>query len=89
VQCIYGNAHHPEILTELHTPVEYHNSKPAFYTEAKLKLPLRVQPRHHLMLRVKHVNVRLKSGKKDKPTETEVGIGIFPYPQIVHLILTH
>ena len=47
------------------TAVNYHSEKPFFHEEFKIRLPTKLSPKHHVLIKMNHINVKSKA-KKDK-----------------------
>ncbi len=59
-----------------HTAVFYHQKRPHFYDEFKLRLPPKLTPKHHLLFTIKHMNFQQK--KQDQNPEVIVGYAALP-----------
>lgn len=53
----------------MHTNVLYHNTNPIWYDEIKIKLPVHITAKHHLLFTLKHISV---DGSRKKPSNVSV-----------------
>ena len=63
---IYGKSCNQKFSETAISVVTYHNKKPQFYDEFKIKLPPILQPTHHLLFTVKHVTISKKNSIPDE-----------------------
>ncbi|KAL6054781.1 dedicator of cytokinesis protein 7 isoform X5 [Balamuthia mandrillaris] len=73
---VYGTSHRPRFMDNSLSPCTYHNKKPVFYNEVKLKLPSVLTPNMHLFFTFYHIGVRPKN-----TTQTPCGYAILPLLQ--------
>uniref|UniRef100_A0A3Q3MR76 Dedicator of cytokinesis 8 n=1 Tax=Labrus bergylta TaxID=56723 RepID=A0A3Q3MR76_9LABR len=73
---IFGKSNGPEFLSEVYTPVTYHNKSPDFYEEVKLALPARLTERHHLLFTFYHISCQQKQNQSS--CETLIGYSWLP-----------
>ncbi|KAJ6669596.1 hypothetical protein lerEdw1_000145 [Lerista edwardsae] len=59
---IFGKSTGPEFVSEVYTPVTYHNKSPDFYEEVKIKLPAKLTEKHHLLFTFYHISCQPKQG---------------------------
>ncbi|XP_074525840.1 dedicator of cytokinesis protein 8 [Halichoeres trimaculatus] len=74
---IFGKSNGPEFLSEVYTPVTYHNKSPDFYEEVKLALPARLTERHHLLFTFYHISCQQKQNQSGS-CETLIGYSWLP-----------
>ncbi|XP_056319423.1 dedicator of cytokinesis protein 8 isoform X1 [Danio aesculapii] len=60
---IFGKSSGPEFLSEVYTPVTYHNRSPDFYDEIKILLPARLTDKHHLLFTFFHISCQQKQNQ--------------------------
>ncbi|XP_035235838.1 dedicator of cytokinesis protein 8 isoform X2 [Anguilla anguilla] len=60
---IFGKSSGPEFLSEVYTPVTYHNKSPDFYEEVKIRLPAKLTDRHHLLFTFYHISCQSKQNQ--------------------------
>lgn len=70
----YGDSSQPTFAREARTEVHYHAKKPVFHTEFKLRLPLVITDRHHLLFTVLHVPF----DSKKKGADEVIGFAVVP-----------
>lgn len=58
--------------------VSYHNKKPKFLDEVKVKLPALITHKHHILFTFFHVQCLTKKAKKDEKAEILVGHAFVP-----------
>ncbi|XP_034548107.1 dedicator of cytokinesis protein 8 isoform X1 [Notolabrus celidotus] len=73
---IFGKSNGPEFLSEVYTPVTYHNKSPDFYEEVKLAVPARLTERHHLLFTFYHISCQQKQNQSC--CETLIGYSWLP-----------
>ncbi|XP_060894763.1 dedicator of cytokinesis protein 8 isoform X1 [Labrus mixtus] len=73
---IFGKSNGPEFLSEVYTPVTYHNKSPDFHEEVKLALPARLTERHHLLFTFYHISCQQKQNQSS--CETLIGYSWLP-----------
>jgi hypothetical protein len=69
-----GDSSQTTFVREVRTEVHYHAKKPAFHSEFKLRLPLQVTDRHHLVFTVSHVPF----DSKKKAADEVIGLAVVP-----------
>ncbi|XP_062854998.1 dedicator of cytokinesis protein 8 [Trichomycterus rosablanca] len=74
---IFGKSSGPEFLSEIYTPVTYHNKSPDFYEEVKIRLPARLTERHHLLFSFFHISCQQKQNQSGN-VETLIGYTWLP-----------
>uniref|UniRef100_A0A3Q2PRN9 Dedicator of cytokinesis 8 n=1 Tax=Fundulus heteroclitus TaxID=8078 RepID=A0A3Q2PRN9_FUNHE len=74
---IFGKSSGPELLSEVYTPITYHNKSPDFYEEVKLSLPARLTERHHLLFTFYHISCQQKQNQSGN-CETLIGYSWLP-----------
>uniref|UniRef100_A0A3B4DSA7 Dedicator of cytokinesis 8 n=1 Tax=Pygocentrus nattereri TaxID=42514 RepID=A0A3B4DSA7_PYGNA len=74
---IFGKASGPEFVSEICTPVTYHNRSPDFYEEVKIRLPARLTERHHLLFSFFHISCQQKQNQSGS-VETLIGYSWLP-----------
>ncbi|MCI4380885.1 hypothetical protein PGIGA_G00245190 [Pangasianodon gigas] len=74
---IFGKSSGPEFLSEIYTPVTYHNKSPDFYEEVKIRLPARLTERHHLLFSFFHISCQQKQNQSGS-VETLIGYSWLP-----------
>ncbi|KAL7828401.1 hypothetical protein SRHO_G00320350 [Serrasalmus rhombeus] len=74
---IFGKASGPEFVSEICTPVTYHNRSPDFYEEVKIRLPARLTERHHLLFSFFHISCQQKQNQSGS-LETLIGYSWLP-----------
>jgi hypothetical protein len=57
---IFGKSSSPELERHARTAVTYHNRSPCFYDEFKLKVPAKLEHKHHLFFTFYHVSCQRK-----------------------------
>lgn len=61
------------------TNVLYHNTNPIWYDEIKIRLPVHITPKHHLLFTFKHISVDGSRKKQSNISiETIVGYSWLP-----------
>ncbi|XP_065674534.1 dedicator of cytokinesis protein 7 isoform X2 [Hydra vulgaris] len=73
---IYGKSCGKEFVSECYTPIVYHNKYPFFYEEVKVKLPMNLDDRHHLLFTFYHIS--FKSDTNGSLEATPVGFTWVP-----------
>uniref|UniRef100_A0A669EHN1 Dedicator of cytokinesis 8 n=1 Tax=Oreochromis niloticus TaxID=8128 RepID=A0A669EHN1_ORENI len=81
---IFGKSSGPEFLSEVYTPVTYHNKSPDFYEELKIALPARLTERHHLLFTFFHISCQQKQNQSGS-CETLIGYSWLPILNIDRL----
>uniref|UniRef100_A0AAX7VL64 Dedicator of cytokinesis 8 n=1 Tax=Astatotilapia calliptera TaxID=8154 RepID=A0AAX7VL64_ASTCA len=81
---IFGKSSGPEFLSEVYTPVTYHNKSPDFYEEVKIALPARLTERHHLLFTFFHISCQQKQNQSGS-CETLIGYSWLPILNIDRL----
>ncbi|XP_036434251.1 dedicator of cytokinesis protein 8 isoform X2 [Colossoma macropomum] len=74
---IFGKSSGPEFVSEIYTPVTYHNRSPDFYEEVKIRLPARLTERHHLLFSFFHISCQQKQNQSGS-VETLIGYSWLP-----------
>lgn len=74
---IFGKSSGPDFLSELYTPVTYHNKSPDFYEEVKIRLPARLTERHHLLFSFFHISCQQKQNQSGN-VESLIGYSWLP-----------
>ncbi|KAL6458828.1 hypothetical protein MHYP_G00323000 [Metynnis hypsauchen] len=74
---IFGKSSGPEFVSEIYTPVTYHNRTPDFYEEVKIRLPARLTERHHLLFSFFHISCQQKQNQSGS-VETLIGYSWLP-----------
>ncbi|XP_050528941.1 dedicator of cytokinesis protein 9 isoform X2 [Daktulosphaira vitifoliae] len=72
INCIYGS--YGQLLDSAFTSVLYHNTNPSWYNEIKIKLPVYITNKHHLLFTFKHISVD-RSRKKQATITVETVVG--------------
>ena len=75
---IYGKSSCPQFTREVFTAVTYHNKKPDFYEEVKIKLPSNLRDNHHLLFTFYHITCKDKGGGAAEKVATPVGYTWIP-----------
>ncbi|XP_067121236.1 dedicator of cytokinesis protein 9 isoform X3 [Centruroides vittatus] len=80
LQCIYGRPGELPLVSCAFTAVTHHSTCPDFYEEVKIRLPLYLQDKHHLLFTFYHVSCHLPKAakKKEGPIETIIGYSWLP-----------
>ncbi|XP_026816048.1 dedicator of cytokinesis protein 9 isoform X1 [Rhopalosiphum maidis] len=77
IKCIYGT--HGQLLSSMCTNVLYHSTNPIWYDEIKIRLPVHITPKHHLLFTFKHISVDGSRKKQSNiSVETIVGYSWLP-----------
>jgi hypothetical protein len=71
----YGDSSQSTLTREVRTEVHYHAKKPVFHCEFKLRLPLLITERHHLLFTVSHVPL---DNKKKSNADEPIGFAVVP-----------
>lgn len=74
---IFGRSSGPEFVSEIYTPITYHNRSPDFYEEVKIRLPARLTEKHHLLFSFYHISCQQKQNQSGS-VETLVGYSWLP-----------
>ncbi|KAI4895857.1 hypothetical protein NFI96_021425 [Prochilodus magdalenae] len=74
---IFGKSSGSEFVTEIYTPVTYHNRSPDFYEEVKIRLPARLTEKHHLLFSFFHISCQQKQNQSGS-LETLIGYSWLP-----------
>uniref|UniRef100_A0A8B9K1N1 Dedicator of cytokinesis 8 n=1 Tax=Astyanax mexicanus TaxID=7994 RepID=A0A8B9K1N1_ASTMX len=72
---IFGRSSGPEFVSEIYTPITYHNRSPDFYEEVKIRLPARLTEKHHLLFSFYHISCQQKQNQSGS-VETLVGYSV-------------
>ncbi|XP_023704534.1 dedicator of cytokinesis protein 9 isoform X3 [Cryptotermes secundus] len=75
--CLYGRPGGPVFVHQISCTVLHHSTTPAWYEEIKLKLPIHLHNRHHLLFKFYHISCE-PSKKKESGIETCVGYAWLP-----------
>ncbi|XP_063232760.1 dedicator of cytokinesis protein 9 isoform X1 [Bacillus rossius redtenbacheri] len=75
--CIYGRPGGPLFVAQAHCTVLHHSTSPTWYEEVKLRLPIYLHTKHHLLFSFYHVSCE-PSKKKECSVETCVGYSWLP-----------
>ncbi|XP_055642537.1 dedicator of cytokinesis protein 9 isoform X3 [Toxorhynchites rutilus septentrionalis] len=75
IECIYGRPGQPILVSQMSCPVLHHSTSPTWYTEIKLRLPLRITAQHHLLFSFFHVSCNIAKKKDFVSTSTETPVG--------------
>lgn len=75
---IYGGACQADLVASVSTQTSYHDPKPNFHLEVKIRLPGAVTANHHVLLVVNHVQVTPKSKKDKGDVKTPVAFAMLP-----------
>ncbi|KAL6067850.1 Dedicator of cytokinesis protein 6 [Balamuthia mandrillaris] len=88
LQAIYGKSSGAEFVDQLFSTVNYHNKKPTFYDEIKIRLPASLSPKLHLVFAFYHIGCQLpkKKKEKNKSPETLLAYAVLPLIQDGRLI---
>lgn len=60
------------------TNVSYHTTNPTWYDEIKIRLPVHITTKHHLLFTLKHISVDGSRKKPHTSVETVVGYTWLP-----------
>jgi hypothetical protein len=71
----YGDSSQSTLTREVRSEVHYHAKKPVFHCEFKLRLPLQITDRHHLLFTVSHVPL---DNKKKSNADEPIGYAVVP-----------
>ena len=76
---IFGQSRDPNDVELAQTAVQYHEPKPNFYEEIKIRLPSNLVPQHHLFFAVQQVQCKPQSKKtKGDPVTVPVAFAYIP-----------
>lgn len=75
--CIYGRPGGPIFVHYAMCSVLHHNTSPSWYEEIKIKLPIEIHARHHLLFTFNHISCD-SSKKKEVNVENCVGYSWIP-----------
>ncbi len=79
LKAIYGQVSTAALKTYGLSSVTYHTKTPQFYDEFKIKLPLQLTEKHHLLFTFYHVACQNKANKPSaEAVETPVGYSVLP-----------
>ncbi|KAF5297752.1 hypothetical protein FQR65_LT09926 [Abscondita terminalis] len=79
-ECIYGRPGQRTLVSQASCAVLHHNTIPTWYEEVKIRLPINLQPFHHLLFTFYHISCDI-SKKRDNCIENCVGYTWFPLLQ--------
>ncbi|XP_066499452.1 dedicator of cytokinesis protein 8 isoform X2 [Hoplias malabaricus] len=74
---IFGKSGGPEFVSEIYTPVTYHNRSPDFYEEVKIQLPAKLTEKHHLLFSFYHISCQQKQNQSGS-VEALIGYSWLP-----------
>jgi hypothetical protein len=80
LQCLYGRPGGPVFVHQISCTVLHHSTNPTWYEEIKLRLPIHLHSRHHLLFTFYHISCE-PSKKKESGIETCVGYAWLPLLQ--------
>jgi hypothetical protein len=73
LKAIYGTSVESSYCDKARSHVFYHNKRPQFFDEFKIKLPTYLTSKHHLLITFYHMTCAFKKSKQNQPPETIVG----------------
>lgn len=85
-QCMYGRPGSPLMTQRIVCTVLHHNTTPAWCDEVKLRLPIHLTTKHHLLFTFYHVSCEINK-KKDTAVESCVGYAWLPLLQKGRLVV--
>lgn len=74
---IYGRPGTDVFIAKISCPVLHHNATPSWYEEIKIKLPLELHAKHHLLFTFFHISCDINK-KKEGKIETCIGYSWLP-----------
>ncbi|XP_050434883.1 dedicator of cytokinesis protein 9 isoform X2 [Adelges cooleyi] len=80
IKCVYGTTS-GQLLDFACTSVLYHNTNPFWYNEIKVRLPVHITTKHHLLFTFKHISID-RSRKKQAASTVETIVGYTWFPLI-------
>ncbi|XP_018332779.1 dedicator of cytokinesis protein 9 [Agrilus planipennis] len=80
IQCIYGRPGQKPLVAQVSCAVLHHNTVPMWYEEIKVKLPINLNPSHHLLFTFYHISCDI-SKKRDNGVENCIGYAWLPLLQ--------
>ncbi|XP_067007867.2 dedicator of cytokinesis protein 9 [Anabrus simplex] len=78
--CLYGRPGGPLFVTQVSCAVLHHSTSPSWYEEVKVRLPICLHSKHHLLFTFYHISCD-SSKKRDNGVETCVGYAWIPLLQ--------
>ena len=81
LKAFYGKSSCESISSHYVTSVTYHNKQPAFYDEIKVKLPLQLHEKHHILFTFYHVACQPPKPKEKEKDISPVGYAVLPLYQ--------
>ncbi|XP_069677062.1 dedicator of cytokinesis protein 9 isoform X2 [Periplaneta americana] len=80
LRCVFGRPGGPVFVHQSSCTVLHHSTTPTWYEEVKLRLPINLHSKHHLLFTFYHISCEL-SKKKENSIETCVGYTWLPLLQ--------
>eukprot|EP01105_Mastigella_eilhardi_P022614 TRINITY_DN5589_c0_g1_i1.p1 TRINITY_DN5589_c0_g1~~TRINITY_DN5589_c0_g1_i1.p1 ORF type:complete len:1949 (-),score=562.62 TRINITY_DN5589_c0_g1_i1:56-5902(-) len=81
IDALFGDCVSTPLVQQVILPVSYHNKKPKYsmFDEVKIFLPPTLTPKHHLLVKVCHVDCKVtKKSKVDVAADTALGVCVIP-----------